>query len=179
MKMKAQIAITLLVPTITQADYLTDQINAVDRVHQQGIQRQNDEIQRARDSAIQQQKEERMARERIEAKRIAAYREQQQRNAAATKARNEERLSDKRRYQNQEDEDRAIELENKRLELQMKRAKAARADEYVTQDLGREKATTDVIQSNADANRTVSQGEKELRTGIGKGAEAEGKSLFR
>jgi hypothetical protein len=35
------------------------------------------------------------------------------------------------------------------------------------------------IQSNADANRNISKGAKELQSGIAKGIEAQGKSWFK
>jgi hypothetical protein len=56
-----------------------------------------------------------------------------------------------------------------------------RADDYIDQELNREKAKTDVIQSDADANRNVSTGAKNMMTGIGKGEEnkTKGWSLFK
>jgi hypothetical protein len=60
----------------------------------------------------------------------------------------------------------------------MSAARAARAKEYVDADLAKQKAEADVIQSNADATRNVSEGMKELQTGIGKGAEAEGERWY-
>ena len=72
-------------------------------------------------------------------------------------------------------------LEEKQLELQVKKAKVKRADDYIDQELNREKAKTDVIQSDADANRNVSTGAKNMMTGIGKGEENKNKgwSLFK
>lgn len=180
-EMKALISLSLLLsfPAIALSDLATDQINAVDRVSQQSIQNQKDQAQRERDTIAQQQRDETDARERVEKARISAWKEQKRRIAAANKAREEERISDKKRFQAQEDEDRTLEIEGKQLDLQMKRARAARADEYVTQELNREKAATDAVQSSADAARNISEGEKELRSGIGKGAEAKGKSWFK
>jgi hypothetical protein len=40
--------------------------------------------------------------------------------------------------------------------------------------LKREDASTDVVQSRADATRNVSEGERDLRSGMGKGAAKSG-----
>jgi hypothetical protein len=88
---------------------------------------------------------------------------------------------DKQRNQGYEDELRKMSLEEKQLELQTKKAKVKRADDYIDQELNREKAKTDVIQSDADATRNVSSGAKNMMTGIGKGEEnkSKGWSLFK
>ena len=57
----------------------------------------------------------------------------------------------------------------------MSAARSERANEYVDADLANNKAETDVVQSEADARRNVSEGAKELQTGIGKGVEAAGR----
>lgn len=104
------------------------------------------------------------AAKRAEAARLAQ--EKKDRLAAEEKA---ERMADKKREQAYEDRKREIELqaaelnllEEKKLELEMKRAKVKRADEFIDAELARDKAATDVIQSTADANRTLSGAARE------------------
>lgn len=55
-----------------------------------------------------------------------------------------------------EDELRALELEERRLALQAKKAKVVRANDYIDAELRDSAARTDVIQSEADATRNVS-----------------------
>lgn len=85
--------------------------------------------------------------------------------AAAAKvrqAKENERLADKARDQGYEDELRALAIEEKRMELAHKKAmleaQSKAADKYVEQDLNVRKAATDVIQSQADANRNITKG---------------------
>lgn len=87
--------------------------------------------------------------------------------------------ADKKREQSFEDEVRRMELEEKKIALEEKKAKAARANDYIDADLNRKKAETDVVKSAADATRNVSEGQKEMMTGVGKGAESEGKRWFK
>lgn len=47
----------------------------------------------------------------------------------------------------------ALDLESRKLDLEMKRKYVARGDEFADEALKREKALTDVIQSVADSNR--------------------------
>lgn len=71
-------------------------------------------------------------------------------------------MDDKARDQGYEDELRALALEEKRMELAHKKAmleaQSKAADKYVEQDLNVRKAATDVIQSQADANRNITKG---------------------
>jgi hypothetical protein len=64
-----------------------------------------------------------------------------------------------------------LDLERKRAEIDFKKAQASRANDYITQDINQRKAENDVIQSGADAIRNISEGDKNLLTGIGRGAE--------
>jgi len=111
-----------------------------------------------------------------EARAIAIANEE----AAKQKAIDDERLADKARLQAEEDEDRAIEIAKKKAELlqlqAISEAKAKRANELLDAELAHAKADTDVVQSGADAIRNISEGTKELQTGIGKGVEANGKT---
>lgn len=69
-------------------------------------------------------------------------------------------MADKKRDQSYEDELRKLELEERKLELARKKARVSREDEFIEQELKREAAKTDVIQSDADAARNVSGGAK-------------------
>ncbi|MFQ6573451.1 DUF5384 family protein [Pseudomonas sp. UM16] len=61
-----------------------------------------------------------------------------------------------------EDELRALELEERRLALQAKKARVARSNDYIDAELRDSAARTDVIQSNADSARNVTSGAKSL-----------------
>ena len=183
------------------ADPLTDQINAFANVQQQNIEIQNARAQAEYNERLAEQRRmENIALANLEAERklqekaihareiankaaAARAKETAERIAAHEKAVNDERLKDKARLQSQEDEDRAIELELKRAKLQeikaLSLAKATRANDLLDAELAEKRANTDVIQSSADATRNISVGAKELQTGIGKGAEAEGKRWFK
>lgn len=71
-------------------------------------------------------------------------------------------MADKKRDQSYEDELRKLELEERKLELARKKARVSREDDFIEQELKREAAKTDVIQSDADATRNVSGGAKTL-----------------
>ena len=63
---------------------------------------------------------------------------------------------------------RALELEERRLALQAKRARTARANDYIDAELRDSAARTDVIQSEADSARNVTSGAKSLLEDTGK-----------
>jgi len=160
--------------SVAHCQQLSDQLNSLRAAQSEYEDRQREE-------ARLQAERERQAEEHRLAQIRAAQREQEQRHqeaAAQAKAENDERLREKARLQRQQDEEHALEMEQTRAKGEetkaMSAARAARAKEYVDADLAKQKAETDVIQSNADATRNVSEGMKELQTGIGKGAEAEG-----
>ena len=153
-------------------------IKAKQEARRQEYQRQQ-EAQAAQERAKRAEEQARMEKQREEDarnRRIASDKAEaiakQQREAAAKER-------DKKEAYN--DELKKMALEEKQLELQVKKAKVKRADDYIDQELNREKAKTDVIQSDADANRNVSTGAKNMMTGIGKGEEnkTKGWSLFK
>jgi hypothetical protein len=158
--------------SLAQADQLADQIDTF-----KSAQDQNDAYERQEDARWH--AEIQAAQRREEERRRAAAAQQ----AAEARAKDDERLRDKARSQAQEDEDRQLEMEFKRAKLEevkaMSAAKAARAGDFVEAELAKEEAQTNVIQSGADATRSIAEGAKELQTGIGRGAEAEGKSWFK
>jgi len=108
---------------------------------------------------------------RLQRQREAAERARQSKLHAEAKAKqaqaHEEQMADKKRDQAYEDQQRQLVLESQRLDIEMKTAKIKRADDYIDQDLAREKAKTDVIQSDADAKRNVSKGAENMMTGVG------------
>ena len=164
--MKIFISILFLLAIITNANAqssLQDQINAIHN-EQNKI---NVEESRRRAIAAQQEQD----RQKILADQQEAQLKVQR---AAAAARERERLSDKARNQSYEDENRQIDLELRRAALEKEKAKAKRSNEYIDQELKREGAMTDVVQSQADAKRNTSQGEKEMMSGIGKGAAKSG-----
>ena len=62
----------------------------------------------------------------------------------------------------------------RKAELATKRARADRSNDYIDRELSREDAKTNVVNSNADANRNLSEGGRDMLKGIGKGAERHG-----
>lgn len=119
------------------------------------------------------------AREEAKRKQAAAKKAKQDAaRAAAWKKKENERLADKKREHVYEDQVRDLELENKRLDLQMKKQRVARTDEFIDAELKQEAAKTDAIQSEADARRNISSGTKSLMESEGKAKEEEAKSFF-
>lgn len=113
-------------------------------------------------------------------KEIAARKAKEKaRIEAANAEKRKEKLADRKRDQGYEDELRKLDIEEKKLMLVEKKAKADRANEYIDQDLRQKSATTDVIQSTADANRNVSEGAKELLKSEGKAREKEASNFLK
>ncbi|MFG5864216.1 DUF5384 family protein [Metapseudomonas sp. CR1201] len=137
----------------------------------------NAEAERIRQAALAQERAEAREaaarKERAAAQRAAAQRAAEQRQAQAAE---EKRI--RTREENYEDELRALELEERRLALQAKRAKVARANDYIDAELRDSAARTDVIQSEADAARNVTSGTKSLLEDAGKAEVNRSKSLF-
>jgi hypothetical protein len=120
------------------AQSVSDQIDAVYRA-QQAEQLREEQYQRA--LADQQA-------------RAAA---QQRAEQAAAEQQKAEALSKDQAYQ---DQLRAIDLEQKQLQLEKLKAQTARESDFIDRELKRLDAQTDVIQSEADANRNLSEGTK-------------------
>src|SRR6185437_1242364 len=93
--------------------------------------------------------------------------------AVLRQKREDEALTDKKRDQAYEDQLRALEVQEKALEIEAEKARVTRANEYIDQDLKQRAAVTDVIKSHADATRNVSEGAK---TFLEKTGEAEVKA---
>lgn len=110
--------------------------------------------------------------------RAAAQQAAQVRAAAQRQVQEQEHKRVLTREERFEDELRALELEDRRLELQAKRAKAARANDYIDAELRDSAARTDVIQSSADATRNVTSGAKTLLEDAGAAEVNRSKRLF-
>lgn len=124
-------------------------------------------------------------RARLEARQQAERKEREANLAAARKhaaaqlaAKDAEQRRVNTREEAFEDELRALELEERKLALQAKRARVARTDDYIDAELKREAATTDVIQSEADATRNVTEGTKSLLQDAGKAEVNRSSRLF-
>ncbi|AWX16036.1 hypothetical protein CEP48_07570 [Mergibacter septicus] len=94
----------------------------------------------------------------IEQAKEKAKREAKEKEERAYK----EYIADKRRDQAYEDLLRLLQLEAMKLELERKKARVKREDDFIEQELKREAAKTDVIQSDADARRNISKGTETL-----------------
>jgi hypothetical protein len=128
---------------------LQDQINAVGAVQDREEARRMEWL---REQAARQ--------ERAAAQQRAAQVARERARAAAAQAAHDEALADKRRDQQFEDRMRELEIREKELELKKLEARAKREDEFIDRDLAHQRAETDVVQSQADANREVSSGVK-------------------
>ncbi|EME6641524.1 DUF5384 family protein [Salmonella enterica subsp. enterica serovar Cerro] len=153
------------------ANSLQDQLSAVAQAEQQG----KSEEQRLRD--IQQEKIN--AAERLDRQRRASAVAEANRKAAIAsaekKARREkieaEVKADKTRDQGYEDELRSLEIQKQKLALAREEARVKRENEFIDQELKNKAAQTDVIQSNADSNRNMSEGGRDLMKSEGKARE--------
>jgi membrane protein involved in colicin uptake len=142
---------TLLIAFASPASFsqsLQDQISAVNNAFQAN---QNAEQQRQND--IKRQAAE------AQAKRDAQAAEQAK-IAARERARN----------QAYEDEQRLLNLEERRAQVAASKAQAKRANDYIDADLKKKNAQADLVQSEADANRNISKGAGDMMSGVGKGA---------
>jgi hypothetical protein len=70
--------------------------------------------------------------------------------------------ADKKRDQGYQDQLRALDVQQKALAVEAEKARVARSNEYIDQELKEKAAQTDVIKSEADSNRDLSQGTKTL-----------------
>ena len=125
------------------------------------------EAERIRQAAAERSREEaRSAADRRQ--RAVAQQAAQQRALEQRKTQELEHKRVQTREEGFEDELRALELEERRLALQAKRARTARANDYIDAELRDSAARTDVIQSEADSARNVTSGAKSLLEDSGK-----------
>lgn len=162
--MKKTIIATILLAfcASSQASNLSSQIAAVAAAEQSGKaaeQRQADAEQYRIDQEIRQEQQQRAAASAAAHKRAVAAQA-----AASAKAakRDAELKADKAREQSYEDKLRDQELRHRELVLQEEEARAKRSNEYIDQELRAKSAASDVVKSEADANRAEAQGTKTL-----------------
>ena len=98
--------------------------------------------------------------------------------AAKQKAIDEERLADKSRDQSFEDKQRALALQKMELDLEREKARVKREDDFINAELAKQKAQTDVIQSDADSSRNISTGAKDLMQSEGEARKEKAGSWF-
>jgi len=110
--------------------------------------------------------------------RAVAQQAAQQRALEQRKTQETEHKRVQTREEGFEDELRALELEERRLALQAKRARTARANDYIDAELRDSAARTDVIQSEADSARNVTSGAKSLLEDSGKAEVNRSSRLF-
>lgn len=144
------------------ASTLQSQIAAVAQAEQAGKAQE----QRAYDAhQFQIDQQERAAQQRRAAANAAAHKRQvAAANAAAAKrAKIEaEAKADKQRDQSYEDKQRDLELRRQELALKREEARVNRENDYIDQELRAASAASDVVKSEADANRAAAQGVKTL-----------------
>lgn len=160
------------------ATTLQDQLAAVAQAEQQGKseeKRVQDELHFKREQAIQQERQRR-------ANAAAIASQQAKAREAERKARREkvaaEAAADKKRDQSYEDELRSLEIQKQKLALAREEARVKRENEYIDQELKNQAAHTDVIKSQADANRNISEGGRDLMQSEGKARVEKASSWF-
>lgn len=160
------------------ASSLQDQLSAVAAAEQQGKveeQKKHDDWVAQRDREIQQEKQRR-------ANAVAAANKKAAAAQAARQARQDkldaEAAVDKKRDQGYEDELRSLEIQKQKLALAKEEARVKRENEYIDQELKHKAAQTDVVQSEADANRNISEGGRDLMKSAGKAEENKSDSWF-
>ncbi len=86
--------------------------------------------------------------------------------------------ADKKRDQSYEDELRSLEIQKQKLALAKEEARVKRENEFIDQELKHKAAQTDVVQSEADANRNMTEGGRDLMKSVGKAEENKSDSWF-
>ncbi|UFH49206.1 DUF5384 family protein [Pseudomonas sp. KNUC1026] len=113
---------------------------------------------------------------------VAQQRAQAQAAARKREAIAEQKRAEQKRLQNRDekfvDEERAMALEERRLKLDAMKARTARTNDYIDAELREKAARSDVIQSEADANRNISTGAKSLMESTGDAEVNKSKSWF-
>ena len=156
------------------ASSLQDQLSAVAEAEQQGKneeQRQHDEWVAERNREIQQEKQRRANVQAAANKRAANKKARQDKLDAEASA-------DKKRDQSYEDELRSLEIQKQKLALAKEEARVKRENEFIDQELKHKAAQTDVVQSEADANRNMTEGGRDLMKSVGKAEENKSDSWF-
>lgn len=162
--------------SLYQIEQQTKQVEAAseaERIRQAAAERARDE---ARFNAERARDEARSAADRKQ--RAIAQQASQQKAFEQRKTQELEHKRVQTREEGFEDELRALELEERRLALQAKRARAARTNDYIDAELRDNAARTDVIQAEADSARNVTSGAKSLLEDTGKAEVNRSSRLF-
>ena len=83
-----------------------------------------------------------------------------------------------KRDQSYEDELRSFRDSETKLALAKEEARVKRENEFIDQELKQKAAQTDVVQSEADANRNMTEGGRDLMKSVGKAEENKSDSWF-
>lgn len=176
-----KIVLAVFLTTISHAAFsssLQDQLSAVAQAEQQGIneeKKQHDDWVAERNKRIQQDNQRRANAQAAANKKAADA-------AAARQVRQDkidaEASQDKKRDQGYEDELRSLEIQKQKLALAKEEARVKREDDFIDQELKNKAAHTDVTQSEADANRNMSEGGRDLMKSVGKAEEKKQSSWF-
>jgi hypothetical protein len=174
---KSIIAVSILLSTFgaqAQVPNLDDQIGAVGAA----VDAHNAQlalIQAQQQAAYQAQLAEAARRQRIAdhlaLKEQAADQARLDRLAAAKAAR-------EAKNESYADEQRDLDLQSRKLDLQAKAVDVSRENDVISSGIAREKAKTDVIQSNADVNRNISSGIKSNLEDSGKAEVKKASSIW-
>lgn len=122
-------------------------------------------------SAFKNAYKENQAVEDVKAQAQAKARAQADAEAKVERKKQEDRAERERaRNQAYDDEMRRMDLQERKAGVAARRAQSSRSNDYIDQDLKRQGAQTDVIQSQADSNRNLSVGARDMMQGVGQGA---------
>lgn len=175
---KALLPLIFFSCTTCFASSLQEQLSAVAQAEQQGKHEEKMQRDALQEKYAQQARLERQRK----ANAIAAANKKAAAAAAERKALREkveaESRADKVRDQGYEDELRSLEIQKQKLALAREEARVKRENDFIDQELKNQAARTDVIQSNADVNRNLSQGSKDLLQSEGKAREKKAGGWF-
>ncbi len=160
------------------ASSLQDQLSAVAEAEQQG----KNEEQRQHDEWVAERNRKSSKRSNVAQTPRPRLIKRAATAAANKKARQDkldaEATADKRRDQSYEDELRSLEIQKQKLALAKEEARVKRENEFIDQELKHKAAQTDVVQSEADANRNMTEGGRDLMKSVGKAEENKSDSWF-
>lgn len=169
---------TAAISSTAVANSLDAQLMNIQQIEQQGqqnIKQQN--VEKARIAKIQAEKEHKIRAEkqaRLEQQRLLVA----QQKAQQLQAIEHEKLADKYRDQTYQDQLRKLEVQRQQIALEKELTRAKRENDFIDAELKQQNAKTDVIQSNADVNRKLANGEKMLLQDTGKAKVNQSKGWF-
>ncbi len=160
------------------ASSLQDQLSAVAEAEQQG----KNEEQRQHDEWVAERNRKSSKRSNVAQTprpRLIKERQRQQRIRKLVRINwTPKPLRTKKRDQSYEDELRSLEIQKQKLALAKEEARVKRENEFIDQELKHKAAQTDVVQSEADANRNMTEGGRDLMKSVGKAEENKSDSWF-